>query len=328
MDGYKAISNLLAPKLFSLLFLPFFLFNGCGDKMPATYQGYAEGEFINVSSSQSGRLDKLFVKRGDHVAKGSNLFALECDSELIALDQASSERAAAQATLDDYQKGSRPQELEVIKAQLAQAIANSENAKEQLERNTLLNRSNALSKEQFDTSAALAKTTAAKVEELRNTLRVAGLAKRSDQIKAQKERIKQLNAAMEQIRWKLDEKSLKSRGNALIFDTLYREGEWVQPGGIIVRLLPPENIKVRFFVPQQIAEKLIIGQSATITSRADNRKLPARITYISTEAEYTPPVIYSNETKEKLIYMVEAYPSAADAPLLHPGQPVEISLER
>jgi HlyD family secretion protein len=191
----------------------------------------------------------------------------------------------------------------------------------------VLYHANALSKSQFDDSTALAKTTSAKVEELRDSLKVAKLAKRSDQIKAQEARIKQLQSALSQAQWKLNEKSLKSRGSALVFDTLYREGEWVNAGGIIVRLLPPENIKIRFFVPQKIAEKLSIGQNITIDSRSDGKKLPARVTYISTEAEYTPPIIYSNETKDKLIYMIEAYPDLKYAPLLHPGQPVEISLE-
>jgi HlyD family secretion protein len=94
-----------------------------------------------------------------------------------------------------------------------------------------------------------------------------------------------------------------------------------------VRLLPPQNRKIRFFVPQNISEKLAIGQQLMIISRSDGHKIPVHVTYISTEAEYTPPIIYSNETKDKLIYMIEAYPSPEDAPLLHPGQPVEVSLE-
>lgn len=94
-----------------------------------------------------------------------------------------------------------------------------------------------------------------------------------------------------------------------------------------LRLLPPENIKIRFFVPQSVAETLRNTQKISINSRADNQKIPAQITYISTEAEYTPPIIYSNETKEKLTYMIEAYPESKYATLLHPGQPVEVSLE-
>ena len=316
-------------KNFNLFFISLtalFIFNGCQKKAVQTYQGYAEGEFVNISSSQSGTLDKLFVKRGDQVSSNSNLFALECDSEVIALKQTQEALSAAKSTLNDYQKGSRPQELDVIQAQLSQAVANAKNTKEQLSRNTLLYGSNAISKEQLDNSTALEKSTSARVTELKTSLSVAKLSKRIDQIHAQEAHIKELEAMVYQARWKLNEKALKSHGNALVFDTLYRVGEWVPTGGIVVRLLPPENIKIRFFVPQAVAEQLTINQKATIISRADGKQLPAHVTYISTQSEYTPPIIYSNETKDKLTYMIEAYPETADAPHLHPGQPVEVSL--
>ena len=308
--------------LFVILF-----FLGCEKNTTRVYQGYAEGEFVNISSSQSGRLDKLFVRRGDNVKYGSNLFALECENETLALQQASSALAVAQSTLNDAQKGARPEEIKVIEAQLTQAVANSENAQLQLNRNTQLYNANALSKTDFDTSTALAQSTQGKVNELRDSLQVAKLSKRPDQIKAQEAQVKQLTASVAQAQWKLDEKGLKAHRNALVFDTLYREGEFVPIGGIIVRLLPLENIKIRFFVPQKVAENLVIDQNVTLVSRNDGKKLPAHVTYISTEAEYTPPIIYSNETKEKLIYMIEAYPDVKNAPLLHPGQPVEISLD-
>jgi len=316
-------------KTTTLLFLlPLFIFGGCQKADTQTYNGYAEGEYINIASTQSGKLDKLFVKRGDQVSLHSNLFALECDSELLALQQAAADLSAAEATLKDYQKGSRPEEIEVLKAQLSQALTNADNAAIQLNRNKALYPANAVSKTQLDDSEALAKTTAAKVKELKNTVDVAKLSKRLDQITAQKARIEQLTSAVALAQWKVDEKGVKSRYNALVFDTLYREGEFVPLGGIIIRLLPPENIKIRFFVPQNIAESLRIGHGVAIISRNDGKKISAKVTYISPEAEFTPPIIYSNETKDKLTYMIEAYPDRIDAPFLHPGQPVEVSLER
>lgn len=307
--------------------LPLFIFGGCQKSDTQTYNGYAEGEFVNVSSTQSGKLDKLFVKRGDKVSIHSNIFALECDNELLALKQAVADLSGAEAILKDYQKGSRPEEIKVIEAQLSQALASSDNADKQLNRNKALYPSNAVSKAQLDDSEALAKAAEAKVKELQNTLSVAKLTKRSDQITAQEARIAELKALVAQAQWKIDEKGVKSRYNALVFDTLYREGEWVNTGGIIVRLLPPENIKIRFFVPQKIAESVQIGQDISIISRSDGKKIAAKITYISHEAEFTPPIIYSNETKDKLTYMIEAYPQKSDAVRLHPGQPVEVSLE-
>ena len=144
-------------KLFIIYFLALLLLDGCQKESPQTYQGYAEGEFVNISSSQSGKLDKLFVKRGDSVSQNSNLYALECDSEVISLTQAQEALSVAKSILNDYKKGSRPQELDVIAAQLSQALANAQNAQAQLDRNTLLYQSNAVSKEQLDNSIALVK---------------------------------------------------------------------------------------------------------------------------------------------------------------------------
>ena len=311
-----------------LTVLPLLVFlSGCSKDHPASFQGYVEGEYVNISSTQSGKLDKLFVKRGDSVSADSNLFALECENELLALKQVHADLSAAEATLRDYQKGSRPEEIKVIEAQLAQAHANADNAAKQWNRNKILYPSNAVSKTQLDDSEALAKASEAKVNELQDTLKVAKLSKRHDQISAQEARIRQLKSAVAQAQWKVDEKGVKSRYSALVFDTLYHEGEFVPMGGIIVRLLPPENIKIRFFVPQKVAESLKIGDSVSINSRSDGKQLSAHVTYISTEAEFTPPIIYSNETKDKLIYMIEAYPQKSDAAMLHPGQPAEVSLE-
>lgn len=316
----------MKPILF-FLFFTLLIFSGCQTSDRKTYQGYAEGEYVNISSTQSGKLDKLFIKRGDKVSEGSNLFTLECESESLALKQIEQDLAAAEATLKDYQKGSRPEEIHVLEAQLSQALAFSENALKQFNRNKELYPANAVSKAQMDDSEALFKSSSARVEELQNMLNVAKLSKRFDQITVQEKRIEQLRSAVQQAQWKVDEKGVKSRYNALVYDTLYREGEFVPQGGIIIRLLPPENIKIRFFVPQSVAESFQIGHTVTIVSRSDQRNIAAKVTYISPEAEFTPPIIYSNETKEKLTYMIEAYPSPKDAPHLHPGQPVEVSVE-
>ena len=104
-------------------------------------------------------------------------------------------------------------------------------------------------------------------------------------------------------------------------------GEWVAAGSPVVRMLPPENIKVRFFVPETVLGSLTLGRQVSLHCDGCVADLPAHITFVSPQAEYTPPVIYSNETRGKLIYMIEAHPSAHDAIKLHPGQPLEVVLQ-
>lgn len=302
------------------------ILTGCSSDKPTTYQGYIEGEYVNIASSQNGRLDKLFVKRGEHVKRDSPLFILDSANEAALLRQSESELSSAQAVYHDMQKGSRNEELDVIKAKLTQAQANATNYQAQLIRNQELYKSNAVSKEALDNSTAAAKQSAAAVMELQNTLKVAQLSGRKDLLKAQKGKIDQIQALITQASWRLGEKALKSPTDAMVFDTLYREGEFVPVGGIVARLLPPQNRKVRFFVPQDIAENLKIGQKVFFQKMNITQTVPGIIAYISPEAEYTPPLIYSNESKDRLVFMVEAYPSLENAPQFHPGQPMQVSI--
>jgi HlyD family secretion protein len=91
-----------------------------------------------------------------------------------------------------------------------------------------------------------------------------------------------------------------------------------------VSLLPPGNIKVRFFVPEKMVGRLKIGQAASVHCDGCAKEVAAQITYISPQSEFTPPVIYSNETRAKLVFLIEARPKIDDATLLPPGQPVEV----
>lgn len=133
-------------------------------------------------------------------------------------------------------------------------------------------------------------------------------------------------AALEKARWSFDQKQQSAPTNAFVQDTLYRQGEWVAAGSPVIALLPPENLKVRFFVPQEELPKIKIGATANVTFDGGGKTYAATINYISTQSEYTPPVIFSRETRANLVYMIEAKFSAADASEVRPGQPVDVKL--
>ena len=299
---------------------------GCSGKQPPGYQGYAEGEFVHVASSVGGRLDRLLVTKGQRVPAGTPLFALESENEAAAHRQARQQLSAAEAQLRDLRSGKRPQELEVIRAQLAQAVAEEKKSAADRARDEALYKAEVIPRARLDETRARAASDAARIRELRSQLDVAGMSARDEQIKAQAANVAAARAALEQAEWKLNQKAVAAPGSGLVFDVLYREGEWVQAGGPVVRLLPPENIKVRFFVPETVVGTLSIGKDVVLHCDGCPADIPAKVTYISTESEYTPPIIYSNETRSKLVYMIEARPSPDKAPGLHPGQPVEVRM--
>lgn len=299
----------------------------CSGHSPSPSQGYVEGEFVYVASSQGGRLERLSVTRGQPVALAAPLFGLETTDEAAAEQQAQRQLDASQAQLNDLQTGKRPPEVDVIRAQIAQAQAAATQAAAQIARDEVQYRAGGIAQLQLDQSRELAESSAARVRELQSDLAVALLPGREAQLRAQQAQVSAARAALAQARWKLDQKTIAAPRAGLVFDTIYREGEWVPAGAPVVQLLPPENIKVRFFVSETRLGALKLGQRASVSCDSCGAPIAATITYIATAAEYTPPVIYSNDTRDKLVYLIEAHPSASDAPRLHPGQPVQVSLE-
>ena len=105
----------------------------------------------------------------------------------------------------------------------------------------------------------------------------------------------------------------------------YRPGEMVPAGRPVLSILPPGNIKLRFFVAQALLPKIALGDAVDVACDGCGEPLRAKISFISRSAEYTPPVIYSLEERNKLVFMVEARPEKPDG--LRVGQPVQVALK-
>lgn len=299
---------------------------GCSKQLPDVWSGYAEGEYIQVAAPFAGALTHLSVKRGDTVRAQQPLFVLEQVNERAAREQAQAQLAHAQAQLQDLLKGKRAPELDAVRAQLAQAEASLAQSQAQFKRDQTLVARSFISHQQLDQSRAAFQRDRARVDELNSQLTVAKLAARPDQIAAAQHDVDAAKDALTQADWKLAQKSQVAPTAALVADTLYVQGEWVPAGTPVVSLLPPANIKVRFYVGETRVGGLRPGQAVTVSCDGCASAINAHISYIAPQAEYTPPVIYSRENRSKLMFLVEARPAAADATKLHPGQPVEVSL--
>jgi HlyD family secretion protein len=300
---------------------------GCSGSKTAGYQGYVEGEYVNVASPVAGRLDKLMVQRGQTVEAKAPLFELDTEQELAAKQQADEQLNAALAQLADLKVGRRMPEVTVTQAQLAQATAALAQAALQLKRDEGQFDAGGIPRGQLEDSRANQAIQAARVRELEGQLAVTRLPAREDQIRAQSAQVAAARAVQSQAGWRLGQKRPAASQTGLVSDTLYREGEWVAAGSPVVRLLPPGNVKLRFFVPERAAGEIKPGRSVTIGCDGCGTGVPAVISYVSNEPEFTPPIIYSNETRAKLVFLVEARPSAEQAARLRPGQPVSVTLQ-
>jgi HlyD family secretion protein len=300
----------------------------CENKSDGVLQGYAEGEFVRVAAPFAGRLQNLQVKRGTQVKAGEPLFTLEQVNEAAARREAEERVRNAEAQVADLQKSRRPSEIDAVRAQLAQARANLKLSTVNLARQEQLAASNFVSKSVVDEARSATERDRARVGELEAQVTTAQLAARQDEIRAAQFNAEAARAALAQADWKLAQKSVTAPLAGLVNDTNYVAGEWVPAGSPVVSLLPAQNIKVRFFATESAVGALKIGQTVNVRCDGCAAPLAAQVTFISPQAEYTPPVIYSRETRTKLVYLIEARTTPEDAVKLHPGQPVDVTLAK
>jgi HlyD family secretion protein len=297
---------------------------GCEERAPSYYQGYAEAEYVRVALPFAGSLEQLNVQRGMQVKAGDALFVLEAENEAAMRREAEERLRNAEAQLANLQKGKRPTEIAAIRAQLAQAESVLGLSEAQLKRTEQLVAQNFIAKEKYDEARAGRDRDRAHVAQLKADLATAQLAARPDEIKAAQAAVATAQATLAQAAWRLEQKSATAPVAGLVADTLYVKGEWVGAGSPVVNLLPPQNVKVRFFVPESVLGALRVGQEVRVTCDGCAAPLSARVSFIAPQAEFTPPVIYSKENRTKLVFLIEARPAPEDAPKLHPGQPVEV----
>ena len=291
----------------------------------SSYSGYVEAEYVMVGSAVGGPLATLDVRRGDKVTAGARLFTLDDTAERGARDEADGKLQTAVAQLADLLTGRRAPEIEAIVAQRVQAVAALRQSETELQRQTRLQASNASSAQQLELARKQRDQDKGHVDELDAQLRVARLPGRDEQINAAQATVTSAQGTLAQAQWQLGQMTGTAPTDGTVVDTLYRPGEQIGGGKPVVQLLPPGNIKIRFFVPEGIIARIAAGQNVRISCDGCGAPITAVIRFISPQAEFTPPVIYSREQRSRLVYLVEAWPNER-AEALRVGQPVDVGM--
>ncbi|NWH09456.1 MAG: HlyD family efflux transporter periplasmic adaptor subunit [Alphaproteobacteria bacterium] len=295
---------------------------GCGQQ-GETMQGYVEGEYVTVGSPGSGWIAALKVKEGDTVSPGTPLFALEETNERAAREAALARLEQARAQLTNLTTGKRDTEIAVIDAQIKEAEASLRLATTERARQLQLVASGTGTRQRLDTANADFDAARAKVAELKRQRDVAILPARPDEIEAARDNVAAAEATLAQAEWTLAERAVKARVFGVIEDTIRREGEFVAAASPVISILPPDAIRIRFFAPETSLPRLKPGGTVRFACDGCPEGQTARISFIATQSEYTPPVIYSVGNREKLVFKVEAIPLAPGTNL-RPGQPVDV----
>jgi HlyD family secretion protein len=297
---------------------------GCAKPETGVYNGYAEADYVRLSSPIGGTLKVIYVKRGEPAQANAPAFELEQDSERAAEQEARYRMEQAKAQASNLKLGKRPDELAAAQAQLAQAEAALHLSTANLTRQRQLVADKFLSPASLDEASASVQRDQSRVRELAAQLRVARTGARLDEINAAQEQVKATESQLAQAAWRVAQKAQRTPVAGDVIDVLYREGEWVPAGSPVVQLLPPGNVKARFFVPQAVLGELVLAQAVTISCDGCGAPIEAKLSFIAKEAEFTSPIIYSKENRSSLVYMIEAQPNASQAQRLHAGQPIEV----
>ncbi len=296
----------------------------CSNTPAPGWSGYAEGDYVYIAAPLAGRLDGVSVQAGQTVTKGAPLFQLDAESEQAAQQESAARLSSAQAQAANLDTGKRQQELAVARAQLAQARAAESLANSDLLRQRKLVAQGFVSQAREDEAAAQWRQTQARVAELTAAVQVAELPARKDERLAQQSNAQAASEVLRQSTWRTTQKQQSAPAAAVVADVFFRPGEFVPAGQPVLSLLPPENLKARFFVPESDVAQLHPGQNVTLACDGCGQPMVAQVTRIATQPEFTPPVIYSNAQRNKLVFMVEAKPKPADAQRLRPGQPLDV----
>ena len=299
---------------------------GCGPAGERPIQGYIEGEYVRAAAPFAGALTQLSVKRGDPVSAGAPLFALERENEVALRRQSEQQLQAELARLENLKTGKRPAEVETVTEQLRQAMATRDLAVTNLTRQQKLYASGFVSGAVIDDARTEVKRDEAAVAQLQASVATAKLPARADEIRAAEADARAAREALAQADWRLGQRAIVSPATGRVNDTYFVIGDWVPAGTPVVSLLPPANVKIRFYVPEPVVGRIKPGQSVEFSCDGCGAPMTATIAFISDRAEFTPPVLYSRENRAKLVFLVEAKASPDVASRLNPGQPVDVTL--
>ncbi len=290
--------------------------------------GYIEGEYVDVAPIEVARIATEYVRRGDKLKAGDRIATLETADAEIAVHNAEAAIAVAQADLANILYGRRPEEIAAIAASLKAAQVQADDSKRTLDRRKDLFSRGFASQADLDTAQTAYDVAASRVRELTANLAVAKLPARDEEIIAARNKVAQAQAALDNAKWRLEQRQLVAPAAGYVSDIIRRVGDVAGPSAPVVSFLPENAVKVKVYVPEPALSSLALGQKLNVRCDGCEKDLTAFISYIAREAEFTPPVIYSLESRQTLVYLIEAR-AANDKPLrLQPGQIVDVDLPR
>lgn len=297
----------------------------CGNPNTGRMQGWIEGDFVFVGPDETGRVETLSVREGDQVETGAPLFTVDADLQQADVNTTSAQVAEARERLKRLEAAQqRNEEIAVMEAQEKRAEAMLQLSTTEFDRQQQLATKGAGTQQALDTAKANFNRDKAALEEVRRQMAVGRLSAREEDIAAARQTLAAAESRKSSAGTRLARRKLVSPVSGAVQQIYYRPGEMVPAGRPVVSVLPPGNIKVRFFVGEPLLPTVALGDTVEVSCDGCAKPILARVSFIARSAEYTPPVIYSLEERNKLVFMIEARTETPEG--LRVGQPVSVAL--
>jgi HlyD family secretion protein len=296
-----------------------------GPASPPEFHGWVEADLLFIGADEPGRLTALAVNEGEAVKAGAPLFQLQSDIQDADWHQARAALEEAKARLLRAESAQqRPEEIAVLEAQEARAKAALEQSEPELERTRKLVEKQISAPARLDQARAAYERDKALLVEVRRQIEVARMNARTEDIEAARGVMRQAEAKVASTETRRAQRNVSAPADGVIQEIYFRIGEIVPSGRSVLSLLPPGNLKLRFFVPQSELPRIALGDTVTVHCDGCADGIRADVTFLARQAEFTPPVIFSSEERAKLVFRVEAIPRRPE--LLRVGQPVSIAM--
>jgi len=308
-----------------LCIVPFasYLFAACSSQPLAV--GYVEGEFVQLAPLEVAQVQSVMVKRGDRVEPDKPIALTENTDAKIAVAQAAAALAQAEAKLADLQVGKRPDEIAVLEASVRTANAQADDARRTLLRTQDLTKRGVMTQAQLDDAKTSVEVAEAAINQSMANLAVGRLPARPEEIKAAENAVKSAAAQLDSARWHLTKRTIVAPAAGRITDVIRNPGDTAGPTAPVLTMLPDGAVKLKVYIPEAKFSSVRVGDLLSVRCDGCAADLKAKVSYVSPDPEFTPPVIYSLETRQKLVYLVEAHPVDPASPL-QPGQIVDVDL--
>ncbi|BCE03158.1 HlyD family secretion protein [Marinicellulosiphila megalodicopiae] len=319
---HKQLVHLILVTLFACVIV---LLQGCqSNEKDSVLIGYIEADYRYVNSQQAGLIVKQNVKAGDVVSEGDVVFELDKTLINLQIKEVQARINQAQALVKDSQQGLRDDEIDSLKAQLNESQTIVDLKQKELTRTQNLLKQGLISKSIGDVASSEFETAQARVNTIQAKIRAANLPARDGVTQSALANQSAIEQQLAQLNWQLSQRDIVAHFSGKIFDVYYEKGEHIFARQPLIAIVPNNELSVKFFVEEPLLSQMKLGKKVFVHADGIAKPIEASISYIATKAQFTPPVIYSKDSREKMVFKLEAIISSPDMSLPL-GLPVDVT---